>query len=105
MGAERRSAIIQQKDKVMTAYHEGGHALVAMFTDGATPVYKATIMPRGMSLGATHFLPDMDQVSRSKKQYIAELAVLLAGKVAEELIYGQEHVTSGASSVCVHNTS
>ncbi|MCJ1249191.1 ATP-dependent zinc metalloprotease FTSH 4, mitochondrial [Trapelia coarctata] len=97
MGAERRSAIIQQKDKVMTAYHEGGHALVAMFTEGAYPVYKATIMPRGISLGMTHFLPEMDQVSKSKKQYIAEVAVAMGGKVAEELIYGSENVSSGAS--------
>jgi len=97
MGAERRSAIIQQKDKVMTAYHEGGHALVAMFTEGANPVYKATIMPRGTALGMTHFLPEMDQVSKSKKQYIAEVAIAMGGKVAEELIYGQENVSSGAS--------
>lgn len=99
MGAERRSAIIQQKDKVMTAYHEGGHALVAMFTEGAYPVYKATIMPRGTALGMTHFLPEMDQVSKSKKQYIAEVAVAMGGKVAEELIYGSENVSSGASGV------
>lgn len=99
MGAERRSAIIQQKDKVMTAYHEGGHALVAMFTDGAYPVYKATIMPRGTSLGMTHFLPEMDQVSKSKKQYLAEVTIAMGGKVAEELIYGQENVSSGASGV------
>ncbi|MCJ1414249.1 ATP-dependent zinc metalloprotease FTSH 4, mitochondrial [Xylographa parallela] len=97
MGAERRSAIIQQKDKVMTAYHEGGHALVAMFTEGANPVYKATIMPRGTALGMTHFLPEMDQVSKSKKQYIAEVAIAMGGKVAEELIYGQDNVSSGAS--------
>ena len=99
MGAERRSAIIQQKDKVMTAYHEGGHALVAMFTEGANPVYKATIMPRGTALGMTHFLPEMDQVSKSKKQYIAEVAIAMGGKVAEELIYGQDNVSSGASGV------
>jgi len=101
MGAERRSAIIQQKDKVMTAYHEGGHALVAMFTEGAYPVYKATIMPRGTALGMTHFLPEMDQVSKSKKQYIAEVAVAMGGKVAEELIYGSENVSSGASGVFI----
>lgn len=101
MGAERRSAIIQEKDKVMTAYHEGGHALVAMFTEGAHPVYKATIMPRGASLGMTLFLPEMDQVSKSKKQYIAELAVAMAGKVAEELIYGSENVSSGVIGVLI----
>lgn len=101
MGAERRSAIIQEKDKVMTAYHEGGHALVAMFTEGAHPIYKATIMPRGATLGMTLFLPEMDQVSKSKKQYIAELAIAMGGKVAEELIYGSENVSSGVSGVFI----
>ena len=99
MGAERRSAVIQQKDKVMTAYHEGGHALVAMFTDGADPIHKITIMPRGVTLGATHFLPEMDRVSMSYKEYLSRIAVNMGGKVAEELIYGTENVTSGASSV------
>ena len=99
MGAERRSAIIQEKDKIMTAYHEGGHALVAMFTAGADPVYKATIMPRGQALGITFRLPEMDQVSKSKRQYLADIDVCMGGKVAEELIYGDDDVTSGASSV------
>lgn len=99
MGAERRSAIIQQKDKIMTAYHEGGHALVAMFTAGADPVYKATIMPRGQALGITHLIPEMDKVSMSKKEYLARIDVFMGGKVAEELIYGDENVSSGASSV------
>ena len=103
MGAERRSAIIQDKDKIMTAYHEGGHALVAMFTAGADPVYKATIMPRGQSLGVTHFMPEMDQVSKSKKQYLANIDICMGGKVAEELIYGAENVSSGASSVSSTN--
>lgn len=102
MGAERRSAVIQQKDKIMTAYHEGGHALVAMFTEGADPVHKVTIMPRGQALGITHFLPEMDRVSMSYKQYLSQIAVALGGKVAEELIYGSENVTSGASSVSLH---
>ena len=99
MGAERRSAVIQEKDKIMTAYHEGGHALVAMFTSGADPVYKATIMPRGQALGVTFQLPEMDQVSMSKKQYLARVDVCMGGKVAEEMIYGNDNVTSGASSV------
>ena len=99
MGAERRSAVIQQKDKVMTAYHEGGHALVAMFTLGADPLYKATIMPRGQALGITFQMPEMDKVSTSKKEYLARIDVCMGGKVAEELIYGPENVTSGASSV------
>ena len=99
MGAERRSAVIQPKDKIMTAYHEGGHTLVAMFTDGAEPIYKATIMPRGMALGITYQLPTMDRVSKSKKEYLADIDVCMGGKVAEEIIYGPENTTSGASSV------
>ena len=99
MGAERRSAVIQQKDKVMTAYHEGGHALVAMFTPGASPLYKATIMPRGQALGITFQLPEMDQVSMSKKEYLARIDVYMGGKVAEELIYGAENVSSGPAHV------
>ncbi|KAK6539123.1 hypothetical protein TWF694_010656 [Orbilia ellipsospora] len=98
MGAERRSAVISQKEKEMTAYHEGGHALVALFTEGAIPLYKATIMPRGMALGITFQLPEMDQVSMSKKEYLARIDVCMGGKVAEELIYGPENVTSGASN-------
>ncbi|KXS99467.1 hypothetical protein AC578_3773 [Pseudocercospora eumusae] len=98
MGAERKSAVIQEKDKLMTAYHEGGHALVCMLTEGATPLYKATIMPRGHSLGITSMLPELDEVSRSKKQLLASIDVSMGGKVAEELIYGPDNVTSGATS-------
>ena len=99
MGAERRSAVIQHKDRVMTAYHEGGHALVALFTKGANPVYKATIMPRGQSLGMTSFLPEMDQVSMSKLECLAQIDISLGGKIAEEIIYGNDNVTTGAASV------
>lgn len=98
LGAERRSAVIQPKDKLMTAYHEGGHALVAMFTPGADPLYKATIMPRGNALGITFQLPEMDRVSVSKKQFLAMIDVCMGGKVAEELVYGPDLVTSGATS-------
>ena len=100
MGAERRSAVIQEKDKVMTAYHEAGHALVGMYTNGATPIYKATIMPRGQALGVTHFMHEMDKVSMARKEYAASIDVSMGGKVAEELIYGDDNVTSGCSSVC-----
>ena len=99
MGAERRSAVIQEKDKIMTAYHEAGHALVGMFTKGASPVYKATIMPRGQSLGVTHFMQEMDKVSMARSEYRALIDVSMGGKVAEELIYGQDNVTGGCSSV------
>jgi len=98
MGAERKSAVIQQKDKVMTAYHEGGHALVALFTPHADPLYKATIMPRGHALGITFQLPDMDRVSMAKQEYMAQIDVCMGGKVAEEMIYGADATTGGASS-------
>jgi ATP-dependent metalloprotease len=98
MGAERRSAVIQQKDKIMTAYHEGGHALVAMFTPFADPLYKATIMPRGHALGITFQLPEMDKVSMAKREYMAMLDVCMGGKIAEEIIYGPDATTGGASS-------
>ena len=99
MGAERRSAVIQEQDKIFTAYHEAGHALVALHTTGATPLYKVTIMPRGQALGITHFMPTMDKVSMSKKELLAQVDVSMGGKVAEELIYGEDGVTTGVSAV------
>ena len=99
MGAERRSAVIQEKDKIMTAYHEAGHALVAMYTFGATPLYKATIMPRGHSLGMTTMMPDMDKVSMAKNEYFATIDISMGGKVAEQLVYGDDKVTSGCAAV------
>lgn len=99
MGAERRSAVIQEKDKIMTAYHEGGHALMALFTKGATPLYKVTIMPRGRALGVTHSIEEMDKVSESKAEMLAHIDVCMGGKVAEEIVYGPDNVTSGCSSV------
>ncbi|EWM27565.1 atp-dependent zinc metalloprotease ftsh mitochondrial-like protein [Nannochloropsis gaditana] len=98
MGSERRSAVISKETATVTAYHEGGHALVALKTGGADPVYKATIMPRGQALGMVTQLPDGDQTSMSKKQIMARLDVCMGGRVAEELIFGAENVTSGASS-------
>lgn len=98
MGAERKSAVIQEKDKIMTAYHEGGHALVAMLTEAADPLYKATIMPRGHALGITFQLPELDRVSMNLSELRARLDVCMGGKVAEELIYGADLVTTGASS-------
>ena len=99
MGAERRSAVIQEKDKIMTAYHEGGHALMALFTKGASPLYKVTIMPRGRALGLTHSIEEMDKVSESKAEMLARIDVSMGGKVAEELVYGPDNVTGGCSSV------
>ncbi|OJJ49434.1 hypothetical protein ASPZODRAFT_157826 [Penicilliopsis zonata CBS 506.65] len=98
MGAEARSRIIQDQDKLLTAYHEAGHALVAYFSASATPLYKITIVPRGMALGVTHFLPKMDLVSRNYTEYLADIDVAMGGKAAEELIFGPDKVTSGISA-------
>lgn len=98
MGAEKKSTVIQEKDKVMTAYHEAGHALVSMFTAGSDPLYKCTIIPRGQALGVTHSMPEMDRVSMSKREVLARLDMAMGGKAAEELIYGEDNVTTGCSS-------
>ena len=100
MGAERRSAVIQEKDRIMTAYHEAGHALVGLYTKGAMPIYKVTVMPRGQSLGATHSMPDMDKVSQARMEFFSQIDVCMGGKVAEQLVYGDDNVTSGCSAVC-----
>ncbi|KIM49122.1 hypothetical protein M413DRAFT_438280 [Hebeloma cylindrosporum] len=98
MGAERKSQYLDEKAKLATAYHEGGHALVALYTDGAMPLHKVTCVPRGHALGYTAQLPENDRTSISYKEYLAEIDVSMGGRVAEELIYGAENVTSGASS-------
>lgn len=98
MGAERRTAVISAKTAKCTAYHEAGHALVAVLTEGASAVHKATIMPRGQSLGMVSMLPEGDQTSQSWKEMVAFMDVAMGGRVAEELIFGEENITSGASS-------
>lgn len=98
MGAEARSRVMREKDKIMTAYHEAGHALVNLFTPGSNQLYKMTIIPRGRALGVTHSLPEMDAVSQGYDQYIAHIAVAMGGRAAEELIYGPDKVSSGISS-------
>ncbi|ACO69882.1 predicted protein [Micromonas commoda] len=98
MGAERKSAVVAEENRRLTAYHEGGHALVALFTEGARPVHKATIVPRGQSLGMVMQLPEKDELNLTKKQLLAMLDVTMGGRVAEELIFGEAEVTTGASS-------
>jgi cell division protease FtsH len=98
MGAERKSMAMSEEEKRMTAYHEGGHALVALTVPAADPVHKATIIPRGRALGMVMQLPEADRYSMNYKQMTSRLAIMMAGRVAEEIIFGKDHVTSGASS-------
>ncbi|KAI7834172.1 peptidase family M41-domain-containing protein [Kickxella alabastrina] len=98
MGSERKSAVITPEAKLATAYHEGGHTLAAMYTPGAMPLHKVTVMPRGHALGVTVQLPDADRESINKSEYLAEIDVCMGGRVAEELVFGIDKVTSGCSS-------
>ena len=98
MGAERRSMVMTLKEKELTAYHEAGHALVGVFTPGNDPLHKVTIIPRGRALGVTMNLPERDKYSETKTEMKAKLAMIFGGRVAEELIFGKENITSGASN-------
>jgi ATP-dependent metalloprotease len=98
MGTERKSLTLSEESRKLTAYHESGHAVVAFNTNGANPIHKATIMPRGTALGMVTQLPEKDETSISKKQLLARLDVCMGGRVAEEMIFGADHVTSGARS-------
>jgi cell division protease FtsH len=98
MGAERRSMAMTEDEKKLTAYHEGGHAILALTVPNTDPVHKATIIPRGRALGMVMQLPERDKLSMSYQQMTSRLVILMGGRVAEELIFGKEHVTSGASS-------
>ncbi len=98
MGAERRSMVMSEDEKRLTAYHEGGHALVAFNVPSTDPVHKATIIPRGRALGMVMQLPEGDKLSMSRQQMHSRLAILMGGRVAEEVIFGHDAVTSGASS-------
>ncbi|SCU79057.1 LAMI_0A07140g1_1 [Lachancea mirantina] len=98
MGAERKTMVLTEAARRATAFHEAGHAIMAMYTAGATPLYKATILPRGRALGITFQLPEMDKVDITKKECLARLDVCMGGKIAEEMIYGKENTTSGCGS-------
>jgi len=98
MGAERKSMVMSENDKRLTAYHEAGHAIVGRIVPEHDPVYKVTIIPRGRALGVTMFLPEEDKYSLNKTQIESQLASLFGGRVAEELIYGKAKVTTGASN-------
>jgi cell division protease FtsH len=98
MGAERKSMVMTEDEKKLTAYHEGGHALVALSVPATDPVHKATIIPRGRALGMVMQLPERDKFSMTYEQMTSRLAILMGGRVAEELIFGKDKVTSGASS-------
>ena len=98
MGAERRSMVMSEDEKKLTAYHEAGHAIVGLLVPEHDPVYKVSIIPRGRALGVTMFLPEQDRYSYTKRRLESQLASLFGGRVAEELIFGADSVTTGASN-------
>jgi cell division protease FtsH len=97
MGSERKSLVMTEQEKLLTAYHEGGHAIVALNVTASDPVHKATIIPRGRALGMVMQLPEGDRLSHTYEQLTSRLAIIMGGRVAEELVFGREKVTSGAS--------
>ncbi|QDF66382.1 ATP-dependent zinc metalloprotease FtsH [Shewanella sp. SNU WT4] len=105
MGAERRSMVMSEADKEMTAYHEAGHAIVGFLMPEHDPVHKVTIIPRGRALGVTFFLPEADAVSQSRRKLECQISVAYGGRLAEEMIYGREQVSTGASQDIKYATS
>jgi cell division protease FtsH len=98
MGPERRSMVMTDEEKRLTAYHEAGHALVSLSIDSSDPIHKATIIPRGRALGMVLRLPERDQISITREKMYGNLSVAMGGRIAEELVFGYDKVTSGASS-------
>jgi cell division protease FtsH len=98
MGAERKSMVMSEDEKKLTAYHESGHAIVGLTVKDHDPVYKVTIIPRGRALGVTMFLPEADRYSYSKNRLLSQIKSLFGGRIAEEMIFGKDHVTTGASN-------
>ena len=97
MGAERKSMAMDEREKMNTAYHEAGHAICSLFTEGSDPIHKATIIPRGRALGMVQQLPEKDRYSITRQQMMSRLVVAMGGRVAEEMKFGYDAVTSGAS--------
>jgi cell division protease FtsH len=98
LGAERRSLVMRDEERRLTAYHEAGHAICAMKVEGNDPLHKVTIVPRGRALGLAFTLPEDDRVSMTRRQIEAKLVMAYGGRVAEELVFGRDRVTTGASS-------
>ena len=99
MGSERRSMVMTEEEKTLTAYHEAGHAIVTLDESAAVPaIHKATIIPRGRALGMVMQLPERDELSQTREQLHAQLAIAMGGRVAEEIIFGEDKVTTGAAS-------
>lgn len=98
MGAERRSMVMSEDEKRLTAYHEAGHAIVGRLVPSHDPVYKVSIIPRGRALGVTMFLPEEDRYSASKERLQSQISSLFGGRIAEELIFGKDRVTTGAQN-------
>ncbi len=98
MGTERKSMVISEEERKLTAYHEAGHAIVGLSVQDHDPVYKVTIIPRGIALGLTMFLPEQDRYSFSKRRLVSQITSLFGGRAAEELIFGKDSVTTGASN-------
>lgn len=105
MGVERKSAVMSDDEKRLTAYHEAGHAIVGRLVPAHDPVYKVSIIPRGRALGITMFLPEQDQYSASKQKLESQISSLLGGRLAEELVFGKERVTTGAQNDIERATS
>ncbi|NKF49701.1 ATP-dependent zinc metalloprotease FtsH [Shewanella sp. WXL01] len=105
MGAERRSMVMSEDEKEMTAYHEAGHAIVGCLVPEHDPVHKVTIIPRGRALGVTFFLPEADAISQSRQKLESQISVAYGGRIAEELIYGSDKVSTGASQDIKYATS
>lgn len=98
MGSERKSMVMSESEKEMTAYHEAGHAIVGRLVPEHDPVYKVSIIPRGRALGVTMYLPEQDRVSHSKQHLESMISSLFGGRIAEQIIYGDDKVTTGASN-------